>query len=47
MRKLLLALTVFFTFPLIGLTQTEIWVEFDGVYLQKQDGLRAYGEKKQ
>lgn len=45
MRKLLLALIVFFTFPLIGLTQTGIWVEFDGVYLQKYDGLRAYGQK--
>jgi len=45
MRKLLLALTVFFTFPLIGLTQTNIWAEFDGIYLQKYDGLIAYGEK--
>jgi hypothetical protein len=38
MRKLLLAITVFFTFPLIGLTQTDAWVEFDGIYLQKYDG---------
>lgn len=45
MKKLLLALTLFFTFPLIGLSQTDIWVEFDGGYLQKGDGLRAYGVK--
>ncbi|MFN3998069.1 hypothetical protein [Algoriphagus sp.] len=34
---------MFFTFPLIGLIQIDFWAEFDGVYWQKYQGLKAYG----
>ena len=42
MRKVLLALCMFFINPSLGLSQTDIWMEFDGTYWQKYDGLAAY-----
>lgn len=44
MRKVLLALCLFFFNPSLGLSQTDIWAEFDGTYWQKFDGLSVVGE---
>ena len=42
MKKVLLVLCLFFVNPSLGLSQTDIWIEFDGIFWQKFDGLTAY-----
>lgn len=44
MKKVLLAVCLFFINPPLGLSQTAVWTEFDGAYWQKFDGLSAIGE---
>ncbi|MFC5191868.1 hypothetical protein ACFPIK_08820 [Algoriphagus aquatilis] len=44
MRKVLLAICLFFVNLSLGLSQTAVWTEFDGAYWQKFDGLSVNGE---
>ena len=44
LKKLVFTLAIIFSLPMVGLTQSGIWVELDGQYWQKYDGLRSYGD---
>ena len=46
MKKLILILAAFFISPIVGLTQSKVWLELDGIYWQKY-GLDSYGDVNQ
>lgn len=45
MRKLILTFLPLILLTSVGYSQSKIWIEFDGSYFQKYDGLIAFGEE--